>query len=165
MFKKDDIVFHPQRGAGIVTDIQEMSVVGNEEPYYRVELATGETLLTPVRKSGEAKLVRVTGPEAISEVLVSKPEALVNDFRQRTFGLEEKVGSGNPLQVAEALRDLAWRKHTARLSTGDIRLMEKARKTLVNALVVKPDLNIGVASKLLDTMLKQTVTKWDDASA
>jgi CarD family transcriptional regulator, regulator of rRNA transcription len=160
MFKQGDLVFHPRRGAGIVTGIRKLKVSEADEPYYSISLATGEMLLVPVRKDRAAILTTFTAPQAIIDVLAAKPEELVSDYRQRTLSAEEKLGSGDPLLVAEVLRDLAWRQHTARLSNGDLRLMTKAHKLLANALVVKPNLDLRAASQLLDNMVQKTVLSW-----
>ena len=40
MFKQGDLVFHPRRGAGIISGIQQLNVAGGSEPYYNVNLAT-----------------------------------------------------------------------------------------------------------------------------
>jgi len=163
MFKQGDLVFHPLRGAGIVRSIQHLRVAGNNEPYYNISLATGETLLVPARGSQTAVLNGVTAVRSILDVLYSTPEVMADDHRLRTLNAETKISSGDPLKVAEALRDLAWRQHTSHLSGGDIRLMSKAHKMLSNALVAKPDLDLLAASKTLDGFLKQVALAWDAA--
>jgi CarD family transcriptional regulator len=161
MFKQGDLVFHPRRGAGIVTGIQHVKVADADEPYYAVNLATGETLLIPVRKNKAAVLASFTAPQAIIDVMSATPEELVSDFRQRTLDAEEKLGSGDPLQMAAVLRDLVWRQHTSRLSGGDLRLLTKAHKLLSNALVAKPAMDLRAASQLLDAIVQKTIMSWD----
>lgn len=161
MFKQGDLVFHPRRGAGIISGIQQIKVSGGMEPYYNVALATGETLLVPVREDQVAVLTVVTATQAIIDVLSAAPEDLVADHRQRTLNAEEKLDSGDPLLVAEVLRDLAWRQHTARLSSGDLRLMTKAHKLLSNALVAKPKMDLRAASQLLDAIVQKAVLSWE----
>jgi CarD family transcriptional regulator len=103
----------------------------------------------------------VTATQAIIDVLSSPPEDLVADHRQRTLNAEEKLDSGDPLLVAEVLRDLAWRQHSARLSSGDLRLMTKAHKLLSNALVAKPKMDLRAASQLLDAIVQKAILSWE----
>ena len=70
------------------------------------------------------------------------------------------VLSAGSLLVAEALRDLAWRRHSSKLSNGDVRLMEKARKALANMLASKPKMDLREAMRKLDDMLEQVVGAW-----
>jgi CarD family transcriptional regulator len=163
MFKIGDLLFHPYKGAGIVTGIQSLKVVGADEPYYSISLATGETLLVPVREERSAILSPFTAPQKIIDVLSSPPAELSTDYRQRTLDVEGKLNGGDPLQVAEVLRDLSWRQHTAGLSNGDMRLIGKAHKVLSNALVSKPNLDVKAASQLLDTILQKTTMAWKSA--
>ena len=163
MFKQGDLVFHSVRGAGIIKSIQHLKVAGGDEPYYNISLATGETLLVPAREEQVAVLSTVTALRSILDVLYATPEVMADDHRLRTLNAEDKISSGDPLKVAEALRDLAWRQHTSRLSGGDLRLMSKAHKVLSNALVAKPDLDLLAASKALDGFLKQAALAWDAA--
>jgi CarD family transcriptional regulator len=157
MFKQGDMVFHPRRGAGIITEIKQLKMSNGSESYYHVSLATGETLLVPVREEQSGGLTAVTATQDIIDVLSSQPEDLVGDHRQRTFAVEQKLDSGDPLRVAEVLRDLTWRQHTARLSGGDQRLMHKAHKLLSNALVAKPKMDLHAASQLLDSIVRQAI--------
>lgn len=163
MFKKGDLVFHPRRGAGIITEIRKISMAGGCEAYYDVNLATGEKLLVPVREDQAAVLSPVTATQAIIDVISAAPEDLEKDHRQRTTTAEEKLASGDPLLVAEVLRDLAWRQAHAGLSGGDTRLMSKARKLLSNALVSKPKMDLEDATRLLDTIVQKAILSWETA--
>ncbi len=163
MFKPGEMVCHPRHGVGLVIEIKHMKIAGGDGLYYAVDLATGEKLLIPVSQRREAGLRAVTRPEKINDVLASAPQALADDFRQRAADLEEKVISGDSLLVAEALRDLAWRQHSSKLSNGDARQLDKARKTLANMLVAKPQMDLREATRRLDAMLEQVVIAWGAA--
>jgi len=147
----------------MVIEVTKIRMTDSEAPYYRVELATGDKLLVPVTRDGGDVLIPVTRPEDINEVLASPPQDLSSDFRKRTLDIEQKVSSGNSLQVAEALRDLAWRRYSSKLSGSDIRLMDKARKTLANMLVLKPKMDLREAMRRLDGMLEHAVAAWSSS--
>jgi RNA polymerase-interacting CarD/CdnL/TRCF family regulator len=160
-FRKGDLVYHSFYGTGIITSTQRLDLSGAERLYYVVELTIGEVLMIPIKETGEARLHPPVSPEAISDILFATPEELSDDFRQRRKHIEEKVNSGDPTQIAEVLRDLAWREHTAQLSRGDRGLMRSTKKLLTNILVMQPDLGIWEASRRLETILEQIILVWE----
>jgi CarD family transcriptional regulator len=155
-FKKGDLVYHPLYGTGTITGTQTLEVSGTERLYYIVNLAIGEVLMIPIESDEEAHLHQPLSSETVIDILSATPEELADDFRHRRAYLEGKINSGNPESICEALRDLAWREHTAQLSNGDKTLMNKAKTLLSNILVKQPDLNIREASQRLETILEQT---------
>ncbi len=148
-FEKGETVYHSFLGTGTITSIHNVDLGGTER-------------MIPVKEAEEARLHTPTSPEAIISILSATPEKLTDDFRQRRESLEAKINSGNPTQVGEAVRDLAWREHTAQLSRGDKNLMSSA-KTLLSNILVKPDLDIREASQRLEAILKQTTLAWKTA--
>ncbi len=157
MFKKGDLVLHRNYGVGTVTSIQRMKVTDDEQTYYTISLDLGEKLLIPVGQAEELGLSTVVSSEAIISVLSDVPQALADDFRLRQMEMDQKIGSGDPLRVAEALRDLNWRGQAIKLSSGDIRLMGKAHKFLSSLMAAHPSLDTRSAGQRLDATLKQAV--------
>jgi CarD family transcriptional regulator len=159
-FEKGDTVYHSFFGTGTITSTQKLDLGGTERLYYVVKLAIGEVLMIPIKEAEEARLHTPISPEAIISILSATPEKLADDYRQRREVLETKINSGNPAQVSEAVRDLAWREHTSKLSNGDKTLMGSAKTLLSNVLVNQPDLDIREASQRLEAILKQTALAW-----
>jgi CarD family transcriptional regulator len=162
-FEKGDTVYHSFLGTGTITSIQKLDLGGTERLYYVVKLAIGEVLMIPIKEAEEARLHTPISQEAIISILSATPETLTDDYRKRRELLEAKINSGNPAQVSEAVRDLAWRAHTAKLSNGDKNLMGSAKTLLSNILVKQPDLDIREASHRLEAILKQTTLAWKAA--
>ena len=159
-FEKGDLVYHSFYGTGIITSIQTLDLSGVERLYYVVELAIGEVLMIPIEETEEARLHPLISQDVIIDVLSATPEKLADDARQRREHIESKVNGGDPKQVAEALRDLIWREHTANLSNGDRKLMLNARKLLTNILVIQPDLDTQEAAQRLEAILEQATLTW-----
>jgi RNA polymerase-interacting CarD/CdnL/TRCF family regulator len=119
--------------------------------------------MVPIKEAEDARLHAPIRPEAIISTLTATPEKLADDYRQRRELLEAKINSGDPTQVSEAVRDLAWRRHTAQLSNGDQTLMSSAKTLLTNILVKQPDLDIREASQRLEAILEQLTLAWETA--
>lgn len=157
MFKKGDLVLHRYYGLGTVVNIQRMKVTANEQVYYIVNLAAGEKLLVPARQAVQLGLSALVSSEAIIHVLSDAPQSLAEDPRLRKTEIDEKMDSGDPLRVAEVLRDLTWRGHAVKLSGGDIKLKVEARKLLSSILAARPSTDTRSASQRLDATLKQAI--------
>ena len=157
MFKKGDLVLHRNYGVGKVVNVRKMKVTEDEQSYYIIDLAVGERLLIPTGQAEELGLSTVISSEAIISVLFDAPQTLADDFRLRQTEMDQKIGSGDPLRVAEALRDLNWRGQAVKLSTGDVRLMCKAHKFLSSLLAAHPSVDTRSAGQRLDATLKQAV--------
>jgi RNA polymerase-interacting CarD/CdnL/TRCF family regulator len=112
-FNVGDIVVYPTHGVGQVQAIEDMPVAGMS---LRVLIVTFEdnlqTLRIPVKKAHVSGLRHLSTPEAINKVR----EAL----RSRTLGqrvvpgslriqdYQEKINSGDPIELAEVVRDLHY---------------------------------------------------------
>jgi CarD family transcriptional regulator len=157
MFKKGDLVIHHHYGLGTVVNIQRMKVTANEETYYTIDLAGGERLLFPVKQAEQLGLSALVSSEAIIHVLSDAPQLLADDFRLRKTDIDQKMDSGDPLRIAEVLRDLTWRGHGVKLSGGDVRLKSEARKFLSGLLAARPSADTRSASQRLDATLSQAI--------
>src|SRR6266508_4641003 len=81
--------------------------------------------------------------------------ALIEAIETRTIKGEEKQASGNPLKVAEVVRDL-WRRERERgLSAGEKRMLAKARDILVGEVALAEKSTKDEAEILLDKVLTE----------
>ena len=157
-FKSGTPVYHARFGAGMIMDIQEMTIAGSVQSYYVVELAFGDQLMIPV--SDDSQICSLRPFEAISDVLLTLPEKLAVDYRQRRTRIEEKINSGNPLHSAEVVRDLAWRDHNEQLTNTDKAFMNSMKKRLVGIITVQTGRNVQEATQWLETRLQTIIRSW-----
>jgi CarD family transcriptional regulator len=167
MFKKGDAVLHPGYGAGLVVDIKTMTVSGNERRYYHVDLLDGDrSLLIPVEEAETVGLRPVVDADPILDVLRSAPSELAKDYRSRQARLAKKIYSGDLEKVAEAFRDLAWRKHTVQFSIKDSVLLEKAERLLASVFASRrSDRDFDKARSRLSGILLQNFQQREATSA
>ncbi len=116
MFKVGDAVVHPIRGAGVVTDIEELRRDGGDKAYYKIELLSHvrTNLMIPVKDAaarGLRRAIRRSKLDRVWRVLRDSPDKLPADYKKRQALLERRLVSGDLMQVVEAVRDLAWRQH------------------------------------------------------
>ena len=116
MFEVGDAVVHPIRGAGMVTDIEELRRDDGNKAYYKIELLghVRTNLMIPVKDAaarGLRRAIRQSKLNQVWRVLRDSPEKLPADYKKRQALLEHRLVSGDLMQVVEAVRDLAWRQH------------------------------------------------------
>ena len=129
-FQVRDAVVHPSYGTGVITEIRERHVLGQGKQYYSIDLLgePGTTVMVPVGKEERVGLRRPITPKGLARlwrILRSKPEDLPSDHKKRYALIQEKLQEGDAFQIAEVVRDLAWRREeTGRLTTVGKRLYE-----------------------------------------
>lgn len=122
MFQVGDTVVHPQYGAGVVTEIRERRSLGDGKRYYSIELlGQAETVvMVPVKNEKEVGLrppIMRSRLSRLWRILRADPKLLPVDHDERYELLKEKLRGGNIFDIAEVVRDLAWRREQKRRLT------------------------------------------------
>lgn len=153
-------IMHPVHGAGKIIDVQNIELVEGFKRYYEIEfLAKKLTLHVPIRKVDDLGLREVMSPskvEKVLRVLRKKPNALPDDYKKRRKQLEDLLDTGQPLKIAEAVRDLTWRQKNDRLSTVDNQLLSKGKDRLIAEITTVMDSEALDARHEIDAALSQT---------
>jgi CarD family transcriptional regulator len=167
-FTTGDAVVHPTRGAGIVERIVERTWHGNAESYYRIELLgqSGTMLMVPAsvaEKLGMRCAISQSNMEQLWRVLLAAPMSLPNKHRDRTQLLQDKLGTGDVFQVAEVVRDMAWRQWKTRLGITAKRLYDEGIRLLAGEMAATQDLEFAAAethlrARLWERLSSATVT-------
>ena len=148
MFKEGDAVVHPIRGAGVVKRVVERKWRGADALYYRIGLLSqpGSSLMIPVGAAEDLGLRRAASQSRLSKVwkvLSTDPEKLPKEHKERYQLLEDKLHAGDVLQVAEAVRDMAWRRHReGRLTTRGKRMYEEGMTLLAGEIAAAKGIGI-----------------------
>jgi len=135
-FKAGDAIVHPIRGAGVVVRIEKRQWRGNRARYYRIELLGqhGTSLMIPVKAAEKMGLRRAVSQSELKQVwrvLCADPNTLPTEHNKRYQVIEARLHAGDIFQVAEAVRDMAWRKQEGgRLTTRGKQMYEEGVKLL-----------------------------------
>ncbi len=157
MFEKGDAVFHPGKGAGIVMGITAMPVLPKRR-CYKIKMADQRAktiLMVPVKKVADVGLrYAVSGEdvEAVWRVLGAEPVDLPAKHKLRYKLLKDKLRTGDILALAEAIRDMEWRKaKEQRLNAPGQRIYTQAMRMLSGELSVVLDIDMLQAEqRILD---------------
>ena len=136
MFKAGDAIVHPVRGAGVVVRIEKRRWRGSNARYYRIKLLghPGTSLMVPVQvaeKMGLRRAIPQSKLKLVWRVLRDDPNTLPTDHNKRYQVIEERLHAGSVFQVAEAVRDMAWRKQQeGKLTTRGKQMYDEGVKLL-----------------------------------
>lgn len=152
MFDVGDTVVHPDYGAGIVTDIKELSFLGNEKKrYYSIELLSqpGTTVMVAVRNEKKVGLRSPISQSKLAQIwriLRAGPRTLPTDHSKRFVLLSERLHNGDIFEIAKVLRDLAWRKEEKQnLTMRGKRLYEESLELLSSEVAVAQGSDLDTA--------------------
>lgn len=157
MFKIGDKVVHPYHGAGRVVDIEEKKFLEERGRYYIIDLvACDGVVMVPTDNVQKIGLRRVSGTRDISRAmatLTSTPDMLSSDHRERQARAEEKLKTGDLIEVTEVVRNLSWRNHQKGLTMADNKLYRRAQTFLASELALAKGIELKEAKEQLQTAL------------
>jgi CarD family transcriptional regulator len=164
VFEVGDAVVHPIRGAGVVTDIEELQRQGSNKAYYKIKLLSEvpTSLMIPVeeaKKIGLRYAIRQSKLNRVWSVLHSDPKKLPSNYKARYKVVESKLRTGDPLQIAEAVRDMAWRqKKKGSLNTRGRRMHKKGMRFLAGEIAATQGIDLTDGEDQLRCQLRESLS-------
>jgi len=156
-FSVGDKVMYPNRGAGTIVGVEHQELVDGFEHYYVIKIHSKRlTLRIPMRMMEELRVRPVISQDKLArvwETLKSTPHRLSEDFRERQEEIREKLRSGQPLKIAEAIRDLTWHEHYAYLTKADSELLAQGRELLADEMALVLNKEIAETERMIDAAL------------
>jgi len=158
-FKVGETVVYPHHGAALIERTNTRTIKGEDKIYLVLKVAQGDlTIEVPAENCdlvGVRDVVGQEGLERVFEVLRAAHTEEPTNWSRRYKANLEKLASGNPLKVAEVVRDL-WRRERERgLSAGEKRMLAKARDILVGEVALAEKSTKDEAEVLLDKVLTE----------
>ena len=157
MFEVGDKVVYPHHGAGTVLAKEFHEIRGERREYLTIEILQPQmTVMVPCDNAETAGLRPVINERAVNEVLAvlaAEGSEMPAQWNQRFKRNQEKLRSGDILELAEVVRNLERRQHDARLSPGEMQMLERARRVLVSELLYARNVEEEAANQLIDDAL------------
>ena len=157
MFEVGDKVVYPHHGAGTVLAREFHDLRGERREYLTIEiLQPPMTVMVPCENAEVAGLRSVINERAVGEVLsvlAAEGSEMPAQWNQRFKRNQEKLRSGDILELAEVVRNLERRQQDARLSPGEMQMLERARRVLVSEMMYARRVDEEAASQLIDDVL------------
>ena len=156
-FNSGDFVVYPAHGVGKVSDISKQKIAGSELELIVVNFAKDKmTLRIPMAKVESVGLRKISEASTMSDALnVLKGKAKVKKvmWSRRAQEYENKINSGNPVAVAEVVRDLYRSENLAEQSYSERQIYEQALDRLASEVAVCDNTTTEEATKKLLSIL------------
>ncbi len=154
-------VVYPLHGVGIISNIEEKTVLGKTHSYYIIKLGISDmTVMIPVEKSEELGLRKVVSQKDVENALkLIKGEItdIEEDWKERYQQNFEKMKKGSLLDVAEVVRNLYHRNKIKELSIMEKKLYENAFRLLVDEIAYVLDIDKEKARDLIAEGLESSI--------
>jgi CarD family transcriptional regulator len=145
-FEVGDKAVVPALGVGIIKDIEKLEMSGTVYEVYVIKiLDNGLTYKVPVNNTGAngiRDVISIEAVEKVYEVLRDRDKpADKQTWNRRYREYMTKIKTGDPLEVASVLRDLARLKSEKTLSFGERKTYDQAHSLIVQELAVAKDVD------------------------
>ncbi|NLN98474.1 MAG: CarD family transcriptional regulator [Eubacteriaceae bacterium] len=158
MFSIGDKVVYPLHGAGVITDILEMDIFGDDELFYQMEIASEKMEITvPVAKAKEFGIRPINSRESLNKGLASmedEMDKMDKDWNRRYEKNMDILRSGNFYKVASVVRNLTQLDKTKPLSSGERQMLKQSKRFLASEIVLACD---KTKEEALETIEKRLV--------
>ena len=160
--KVGTIVAYPPHGVGRVSKREKRVILGVEEDVVVVELGNDLSVTLPISRAEEQLRPPATEADLKKVQKALREEGVVSDeiWSKRVQQAQEKLRSGDPLELAEIVRDGVRREQgktsngtPTKLSTSERALHLKARELLSGEIGVTRGLEPAEAEAWIDEQL------------
>ena len=154
-----EYVVYPAHGVGKVSDVTKQSIAGTELELIVVNFDKDKmTLRIPMAKAETTGLRKISNSDTINDALTTlKGKDKFNKvmWSRRAQEYENKINSGNPVAIAEVIRDLHRNENLAEQSYSERQIYEQALDRLSNEYAVFENISTSEATqKILDVLTK-----------
>ena len=157
MFDVGDKVVYPHHGAGTIEKKEVKVVLGEEREYLTIRILHNEmTVNVPVDNAEKVGLRWVIDQEMVDvvvKVLLGGSTEMPKNWNRRFKHNRDKMKTGDILELAEVVRNLALRDHEKGLSTGEKQMYVKAKKILASELMYAKTMDEEECAEWLEEVL------------
>lgn len=171
-FKAGDNVVYPYHGVGQVEGIETQTIAGMEIKLYVISFERDRMRLKiPVTKAQNTGLRKLSSSERIDDALKTlKGRSRVRRtmWSRRAQEYEMKINSGDPVSIAEVLRDLKRSNDDTEQSYSERQIYQSALERLAREVAAVDDISEIKATEQLEEIMgkvKSAPANTDDAKA
>lgn len=157
-FKPDDYVVYPTHGVGRIINIETQEISGTELELFVIFFDKEKmTVRVPTAKAAQVGMRKLSSPETIKTAFTTlRGRARVKRtmWSRRAQEYEAKINSGNPVSIAEVVRDLHRGEGQSEQSYSERQIYEAALARLAREVAVLEQIDEAAAVGRLEDMLR-----------
>lgn len=158
-FRKGDYVVYPTHGVGKVLGIEDQEIAGQKLKLIIIEFDKDRmTLRVPVAKADKSGLRRLSSPDQMKSALKTlkgKSRVRRTMWSRRAQEYEAKINSGDPIAIAEVVRDLFRNASQPDQSYSERQLYQAALDRLAREYAAIEEIGEEDAAEKLEDMLQK----------
>ncbi len=156
-FKKGDYVVYPAHGVGLIEGVETQTIGGMEIRLYSISFQKDRMRLKiPVMKAQAAGLRKLSSAARINdaiEILRGRARVRRAMWSRRAQEYETKINSGDPIAIAEVLRDLKRSNDDTEQSYSERQIYQSALERLAREVAAIESITEIKASEQLEGIL------------
>ena len=169
MFNIGDNIVYPMHGAVTIDSIEEKDILGEKESYYILRMPGEVKVMVPIAKAeqvGVRNIIDKNSADRVFKVLEQDETEMNKNWNKRYRDNMEKLKSGDIYEIADVVRNLAFKQKEKGLSTGEKKMLNNARQILVSELVLAEHSNKDEIEELVDNKINNSflMFKADDTA-
>ncbi len=156
MFNVGDKIVYPMHGAGTIDSIEEKNILGENQAYYVIKMPGEVKVMVPTAKAEQIGVRNVIGKEEAEKVISILGEdetEMSQNWNKRYRDNMEKMKSGDVYEIADVVRNLAFKQKEKGLSTGEKKMLSNAKQILVSELVLAEHASQEEVEELIDNKI------------
>lgn len=167
-FKKGDYVVYPAHGVGLIEGIETTKIGGVDVKLYAISFEKDRMRLKiPVFKaktSGLRRLCTASRMKDALKTLQGKARIRRTMWSRRAQEYEMKINSGDPIAIAEVLRDLKRSNDDAEQSYSERQIYQSALERLAREVAAVEKIDEEKATAKLEKIMTAKVAKLETAA-
>jgi CarD family transcriptional regulator len=156
-FTTGDYVVYPAHGVGKIEGVETAKIGGMEVKLYTISFEKDRMRLkVPVMKARTAGLRRLCSEDRIKDAMKTlKGKAKIRRamWSRRAQEYETKINSGDPVAIAEVLRDLKRSNDDSEQSYSERQIYQSALERLAREVAAVEQITEGKATEQLENIL------------
>ena len=157
-FKIGEIVVYPKHGVGEILKIESMEVSNIKTKFYVVKMEQAKlTIRVPLEKQEEVGLRKISTKKIIDQVfdvLKLKPKIRRIMWSRRAQEYDSKIFSGDPIKIAEVVRDLFRKNSQAEQSYSERQMFQVAIERLAREVAAVEKTDYFQSTEKIETILR-----------
>lgn len=153
-----DYVVYPTHGVGKVTGFEEQEISGDKLKLIVIDFHKDRMILrVPVTKAETSGLRRLSSKDEMKvalKTLKGRSRVRRTMWSRRAQEYEAKINSGDPVSIAEVVRDLHRKADQPDQSYSERQIYQAAFDRLVRELAAVEEIDEDAASEQLETVLQ-----------
>lgn len=158
-YRKGDYVVYPTHGVGKVLGVEDQEIAGQKLELIIIEFDKDRmTLRVPVAKADQSGLRKLSSPDQMKtalKTLKGKSRVRRTMWSRRAQEYEAKINSGDPVSIAEVVRDLFRNANQPDQSYSERQLYQAALDRLARELAAVEEIDEEAAAVKLEQMLQK----------